>query len=660
MKRPPSPLRPSARLTHWLGWLGTLPVAALALFLMRPVLSGGAPTSSDHMAHLFQSWDLWTHRLAGLRVGGWSDWWFFGYPAGELYHPGTDLWVAAWRIATLGLLEWADGYALAFVVFFVFSGLALYRYGARELGWIAGMLGAALWLLDRGEYEQGGWLYTVRAGVWPQALGLAFFFAGLTWLERALTSARPRHMAAAAVLLGCGVLAHPMDLVLMGLCLPLPWLARAMTRRSVGPHALLVPGAVAVLAAGLAAFWWLPLAVRTSWTEAVGYPWLPAAELLSGLWNGTLFPGTPGWVIPLGALGGVLAVVRRRPGGVLLLLLFAVLMALASSEISMGLAELTGSEALGRFQYRRFTIPAKACLFLLAGYPVQCLLDGAWALAGSPRLATNRQAWVRGGLALATTALAAGLLSWQAPALHTHLETLDLPTANSAGQWQDYQALNASIRATKAERPGFWRIAYEGREHDQFFWSAPVYNGVPGYKPGFTCCRIFRQIPQGQDDALYRTLSVGMVVSKGPADRPGLTLMEQHGELFAYSFDDFQAERWTLEGPGTVLSKRFEREHIELQLEGTGPTSRLRLHVAGFSRWNATMDGQPVDIGAATPSPGQPPILMEFPVSDGALTLRYRRQLIDWLGMLASTLTLVALGWLAIRRRRLWDATGDA
>ncbi len=640
---PHGPPRPAA----WLGWLGAVPVLALALYLMRPVLRGGAPISSDHMAHLFQAWDLWSQRLP-WRIGGWSEWWFFGYPANELYHPGGDLWVAAWRAATLGLLDWADSYALAFVAFFAFAGLALYRYGARELGWLAGMIGAALFLLDRGEYEQGGWLYTVRAGVWPQALGLAFFFAGLVWLDRALDRGRLRDLTAAGLLLGAGVLAHPMDLVLMGLCLPLPWLARVLTRRKAGQVALLAPAAMGLLGAGLAAFWWVPLAARTGWTEAVGYPWLGLGEILAGLARGEIFPGTPGWVVHLGLLGGLLALIRRRPGGVLLALLFGLLMFLAAAEVSQGLAELTGSDALARFQYRRFTIPAKACLFLLAGYPVQSLLDGLWGAAG--RLPAPGRPWARtgGGALVLGLALTLGALGWQAPGLRAHVESLDLPTT-ADGKWTAFQELSGWLADHHRDHPGFWRIAYEGPEHEQFFWAGPVYNGIPGYKPGFTCCRIFGGIPQGDDDALYRALSVRLVVSQGPRDRAGLRLLHQHGEFHVYAFEDYRAERWTLEGAGEIEALRFDPEHIQLQLRGTGPDSRLRLHVAHYSRWRATLDGEPLAIGAAPPSPGQGPILMELPARDGLLELRYRRELIDWLGMLFSLLALLTAAGLMLR-----------
>jgi hypothetical protein len=650
------PTGPQALLAHWGSWLAALPVVALAMWLMSPVLRGGVPTSSDHMAHMFQSWDLWTHRLP-WRIGGWSDLWFFGYPAGELYHPGADLWVAGWRALTLGLLDHADGYALAFVAFFVFSGLALYRYGARELGWLAGMLGTCLWLLDRGEYEQGGWLYLVRAGVWPQALGLAFFFAGLTWLERGIDSLRPRALAVAGLLMGCAILAHPLDLVLLGLCLPLPWLARWITRRPRGRTALLAPTVVLLLGAGLAGFYWIPLAARTGWTEAVGYPWLTAAEIAGGLLQGELFANLPPWVTWLGLLGGVLAVLRRRPGGVLLLLLFLLLMAGAAAELSQGLAELTGSDALARFQYRRFSIPAKACLFLMAGYPVQSLVDLVWRSAGSDRLASGTVPLARGGVALVLAVLSVGLLAWQGPALRAHVATLDLPTAGAGGQWAELQQLNAWVREQDAEQPGFWRIAYEGNEHDQFFWAAPVYNGRPGYKPGFTCCRIFGLIPEGREPALYRALGVRYVVSQGPADAPDRTLLQQFGVLHAYAFDGFEPQRYTLLGPGAVEVERFEGEHIRLHITDTTPDTRLRLHVAHFPRWQARVNGQSVPIDVGPPATGQRPILMELPVSDGTVELRYRRQLIDWLSMLASLLAAAACGWLLWRNR--WPRWGS-
>ncbi len=646
----PPPAGPLAFLARWSSWLAAVPVLGLALWLMRPVLRGGIPTTSDHMAHLFQAWDLWTHRLP-WRVGGWSDLWFFGYPAGELYHPGADLWVAAWRVLTLGMLDWADGYALAFVAFFAFSGLALYRYGARELGWLAGLLGAGLWLMDRGEYEQGGWLYLVRAGVWPQALGLAFFFAGLSWLSRGIDRAQPRDHAVSGLLMGCAVLAHPMDLVLLGLCLPLPWLARWITRQPRGPVAMLGPAAVLLLGAGLAGFYWIPLAARTGWTEAVGYPWLPASAIAGGLLRGDLFANLPPWITWLGLLGGLLAVLRRRPGGVLLLLLFGLLMLGAADETSRMLSELTGSDSLARFQYRRFTIPAKACLFLLAGYPLQSLLDLAWQASGSRRLEPDTVPIARAGLLLVLAAAGIGLGAWQAPALRAHLASLDLPTAGSAGQWRELQQLNAWVREQDAEHPGFWRIAYEGAEHDQFFWAAPVGNGRPGYKPGFTCCRIFGLIPEGREPALYRTLGVRLVVSQGPADGPGRTLLQQIGALYAYEIEDFDPERYTLLGPGKVEVERFEAGHIRLALRDTTPDTRLRLHVAHFPRWQARMNGEPVAIDVGPPATGMRPILMELPVQDGDLVLRYRRQAIDWLGMLVSLLAAAACGWLLWRRR---------
>jgi hypothetical protein len=632
----------SSRLRAALPWVSPGLVLALALSLMRPVLRGGMPVSADHTAHLFQSWDLWTHRLASLRVGGWSDLWFFGYPAGELYHPGADLWVVAWRILGLGFLDATQAYAVAFVAFFALSGLAMERFGARRLGWLAGAVAAALLLLDRGDYEQGGWLYTVRAGVWPQGLGMAFFLLALLRCEESIDRDRPRGLALAALLLGLAVLAHPVSLVLAMLCLPLPWVARWICRQAPGRLALLGPLGVTLLGAGLAAFWWVPLAARTGWTEPVGYPWLGLGEILGGLLRGQLFGNLPAWVTWLGLLGGVAAILRRRSSGVLLLLLVLLLLFGAAAEISGGLADLSGSEALRRFQFRRFTIPAKAGLFLLAGYALQCLWDGVMSAASSPRL--GAWAGTRARVAAASALLALGTLGagLRAPALGAHLASLDLPTIAESSLWRDLQDLSAWLRQEHAARPGRWRVAYEGPEHDQFFWAAPVLNGLPGYKPGFTCCRLFGLIPQGRDAALYRAMGVRVVVSQGPAERPELEPLASFGELHAYAFRDHDPRPCTLQGPGRVSIERFEPASIALRLEGTSPASRLLLRVAHYPRWQATIDGVSVPIDLASPSPGQPAILMELPASDGLVELRYRRRLIDWLGMLLSLLALGA------------------
>jgi uncharacterized membrane protein len=70
--------------------------------------------------HLYKAWHFWDEMLLHGRLRGWSSYWFFGYPAEELYPIGPDLWVALSRAATLGLLSWEATYGLAFVGVFAF------------------------------------------------------------------------------------------------------------------------------------------------------------------------------------------------------------------------------------------------------------------------------------------------------------------------------------------------------------------------------------------------------------------------------------------------------------------------------------------------------------------------------------------------------------
>ncbi len=644
---------PEQRRLPWPTILGSVGLLALALFLMRPVLSGGIPIVSDHMAHFFQAWDLWEHRLFQGRISGWSDWWFMGYPAGDLYHHGVELWTVTWRFLTLTLLSWEATYSLAFVAYFALSGLAFQWFGHRTVGWLAGFVAGCLWLLDLGEYEHGGWLYFVRAGVWTQGLSMAFFLLGLAWLWRALESGRARDHALAASALGFSILCFPVTLVLLVAVAPLPFLARLLVWKPPKLAMVASFATIALLAAGLAAYWWIPMASRAAWTEPVGTRWLGIQDIAAGLLRGDLFYNVHPAVLYAAYAGGVLALLRRRAVGVLLLLFPFLLLLSAGDEIGPALGRLTESEALARFQFKRFTVPAKACLFLLAGYSVQSLWDGARALARWDRVPPGARKVLGPAIPLLFLAVAAGLLTWQAPALRTRLDALDLPTAGQGGRWDSYQQLNAWVRERKAEHPGFWRIAYEEPEFEQFFWSAPVYNGVPGYKPGFNCCRIFGLIPRGNHTALYKLLSIRYVVSDGPlAPRAGLRPLVNFQEFQVYDFTGFQADRYGLDGPGRVETVAFEPEHIALRIADTDGQSSLRLHVAAFDRWSATLDGQQVPVYPAPPYAGTEPVLMNIPVQDGLLELSYHRRAVDWIGILLTMLSLAGAGWLMLRGRR--------
>ncbi|MCY1056600.1 hypothetical protein [Nannocystis sp. SCPEA4] len=205
-------------------------VTALGLGLLWPVPAGVMPLSADHTVHLTRAW-LYGQQLASGHLVGWSPTWFFGFPLGELYPPLGDLLVVAVRVVTLGLLEWSQAYALAFTLVFLLQGWALLRCGrALGLGPLAGLVAAALALLDAGAYREGGWVYTVTYGVWPQALATSLAWLALAELALAARvregmspGTHHRHLAFAALAAAGALLAHPMSLPMLALAAPL-WL----------------------------------------------------------------------------------------------------------------------------------------------------------------------------------------------------------------------------------------------------------------------------------------------------------------------------------------------------------------------------------------------------------------------------------------------------
>jgi hypothetical protein len=148
-------------------------VTTLALWLLWPVPAGRMPLSADHTVHLTRI-TMFAEQLGQGRLRGWDTTWFFGTPVGELYPVLGDLVVVAIHGLGLGALSWPQAYALGLTVVFTTQGWAMLRVGrALGLGPVPGLV-AALWLLaDAGAYREGGWLYTVAYGVWPQALATA-------------------------------------------------------------------------------------------------------------------------------------------------------------------------------------------------------------------------------------------------------------------------------------------------------------------------------------------------------------------------------------------------------------------------------------------------------------------------------------------------------
>jgi hypothetical protein len=91
---------------------------------------------------------------------------------------------------------------------------------------------------------------------------------------------------------------------------------------------------------------------------------------------------------------------------------------------------------------------------------------------------------------------------------------------------------------------------------------------------------------------------------------------------------------------------------VRIRLTGTDRTSHLKLHVANYPRWEASLAGVPVSLEPATVAGVEDPMLMAVPARDGEFVLRYVYRASDWLGLLLTLGVLPAFaGFLLLERR---------
>lgn len=685
---PPRNLAQSARRI-----LPPLCVIFAAVAVLAPLLRGQMPLSHDHPVHLYKAWHFWDEMLLSGRLRGWSSFWFFGYPAEELYPIGPDIWVALFRVVTLGLFSWETTYGLAFVGVFAFAAYAMYSFGKRYFSAGAGVVAGMLWIFDRGDYREGGWSYTVDWAVWVQILAMAFALLVLGRLQPLLERGKPRDYAICGLLFAAALLSHQMNMIVFGVSLPLLLLARWLTARQ--PHAfgreVARVAAVSLIGAAVAGFWLLPMLARSgSWTTSIGDLWRPLSQTAAGLLDGSVFANV--WPLPvmLGLLGAGLGLATRRPVPIFLTLFAAVLLLASSSTAFNELSLMAVSKAFSKIQYQRLIIPAKAALFLLAGFAVSELWtrvkawreqpvepDGRGPSDKRPETAASDSAddgpgapvkelepaedgdpptglltrWAPRARRIGLVVLAALVLGpFVRPAIdqlqQRYLRTIGgLVLKRSIPYWEDYRRFLEWSVQRRANSSTFYRISYELDRHNHLMMGAPVHNRTPYYKVGYTPAKLFKHVTETTEDPLYRALSVAYVVSLHPLSRPGLKLETNFGSIWVYRFTGYRPERYTLTGPGKVKVLEFSEERIRLELSGTGAGSRLKVHVANYPRWRARQGGKTLQINDAPVYGTTYPMLMEVKVGDGELVFDYVVRGVDALG---SLLFVVGIGVVAL------------
>jgi hypothetical protein len=614
-----------------LGLLPAVVVLMFAAYLLWPVPSGVMPLSADHTVHLTRI-VLTAERLATTgALSGWEPTWFFGFPLGELYPQLGDLLIISIHALGLGVLDWPSAYALGFYLMFALQGLVLLRIGRLfGFGPWPGLIAAALLLCDAGFTREGGWMYTVYFGVWPQAFATSLAWLGLGETARALgwshapgpskprregpfagggvkdlqapsTEQARRATLFAGLSFGAALLAHPIALPTLGiggLLLVITLVPRAPVAWRVGLARCLIAGLIGAL---LAAWWWVPMLQHKAWMASYGWLFTPLDTMFEWLReDGRWAQRMPAAVGYLALVGIVLASVGVGRVARFVALFAVVQWLLASSDAFWQLRLDRLGDGFTHMQYQRFLTGAKPGLFLCAG--LTTVAPAAWArrwfLARDhlrhPKLA------LLGALGLAPITAAASLwLLADSRAVMAEHDVGEIQVQRMPGDPEldaNYQEFLSWARQQWDTREHDYRIAARAHRDSHVFMDAPVWTRTPQYKLGFTPGDNFVHKPESAHRELLDKLGVRWIVSidNGHA-RPGevarfgrIVVREHRGQARGLAW---------LEGGGTLelLDADLRRGLVRVRVRDVDQGARVVFGIGGYPRWRLTLDGQPLE-----------------------------------------------------------------
>lgn len=640
-----------ARLTRYLSrLLGAR--FAFALFALVPSLWAAAPLlwktplSHDHPSHLFKAWHFWTEMLGRGRLGGWSHFWAFGFPSDELYPCGGEVWVALFRIATLGQLSWMRTYALAFAGFLLFKALAVYCFTKAYFRIPVAIACAWIAALDPGAMLQGGWQWHTTFGVWPVSLAMSMVLLAFVALERAQSFGRTRHVFWAGLWVAAALLTHPVAMVALAVSAPLFVLDSLLRQSDDGFSGATRAAFALALGVALAAFYLLPVFSRGDEIMDLGWLEYTLPDVLRRLVLLRTFDHVWPPIHALAIVGAVLMVVRRRRGAVFFVSSAAVLVFLSSDTLVRGLHLERAFPALIKIEFNRMLLLAKLFWFPLAAYGlVEAMRSLRRACLGFGKRARGL-AWAA-GLTLACALVVPGFWNFYRAQIEKRIQG-----EHETRYWADFQAFLLWSREAKLHDRDLYRIAYDFHRHNHLASLAPVFNETPVYKLGYTTSQIFNGVPMTDEPEVLEALSVKYVLSESELGNPDLVFERKFGDLWLYRFSRYRSDPFTLQGAGRAELVELAPERIRIRITGSNEHSRLKIHVARAARWRATLSGVELPISIAPVYGVEYPFLMEVPARDGELELRYVYRPANWIGLLITLLAIPTFGAVVWLERR--------
>ena len=493
-----------------------------------PLLAGERPLSADHTVHFARS-HAYCEQLLDGHVHGWSKMWAFGVPLGELYPPLGDAahcaWTQVFRIVQPVDTAYSTAYAWTFAGVLAIQAWAAFALAQSLIAHhraakFAGVL-AALWVtVDIGYYREGGWIYTVTYGVWPQALATALAWLGLVALARRLWPSesksgqtfQPGPSKRAAFWIAAALLSHPIALLHLGIC-TLAMVLAALRSSAPRARCWCIVSTFA-LAFGLGAWWWLPMLEHRAYMA--NYGWLHAStrQLIHWLSEGAFAQ----WMSPAigyAALVGIgISLGRGAPWPRIVAASAILLWIASSSDLYWDLRLDRLSDAFTHLQYQRFLISAKPAIFSLAALTVaQCLVtlyDDTRVFLVGPRSMT-RASRVLVGFALCGVGLWIAVQKWpQQQKLHERWSLGEYQLQRSPrfeeldGQYQEFITWARELY----EKEGAKRFHFRASRNEHWFMDFTALTGHYLYKSGFTPGDNFRFKPESDSSHLTDRLGI--------------------------------------------------------------------------------------------------------------------------------------------------------